>query len=196
MPADYGVWLDNDKHVRPARPESGEDEPERAVDSAQAGAARGAPQVGQLLAQGEVLQGEVGAGAKGGTQHPKKAKEQREHRAMMHDGRPTWPGRLTIVDTVGKPAGRMASWRSTGTEYTVRLHFAELYWSYSGMRKFNVVINGTTVLSSFDIFATAGGAYKAVVRGFMATANSSGQIVINFQKVTDNATIEGIEILP
>jgi len=34
------------------------------------------------------------------------------------------------------------------------------------------------------------------VRGFTATANSSGQIVINFQTVTDNATIEGIEILP
>jgi len=85
---------------------------------------------------------------------------------------------------------------TAGTEYTVRLHFAELWWSASGKRKFNVVVNGTTVLSSFDIYATAGGAYKALVRDFTATANSSGQIVINFQKVTDNATIEGIEILP
>jgi len=85
---------------------------------------------------------------------------------------------------------------TAGTEYTVRLHFAELWWSASGKRKFNVVINGDTVLSNFDIYATAGGAYKAVVRGFTATANSSGQIVINFQTVTDNATIEGIEILP
>ena len=85
---------------------------------------------------------------------------------------------------------------TAGTEYTVRLHFAELWWSASGKRKFNVIINGTTVLSNFDIFLTAGGAYKAVVRGFTATANSLGQIVINFQTVTDNATIEGIEILP
>jgi choice-of-anchor A domain-containing protein len=85
---------------------------------------------------------------------------------------------------------------TAGTEYTVRLHFAELWWSASGKRKFNVVINGVTVLSNFDIFATAGGAYKAVVQDFTATADSSGQIVINFQMVTDNATIEGIEILP
>ncbi len=51
------------------------------------------------------------------------------------------------------------------------------------------------MLSNFDIYATAGGNYKAVVREFTATANSSGQIVINFNTVTDNATIEGIEIL-
>src|SRR6185369_878423 len=51
-------------------------------------------------------------------------------------------------------------------------------------------------LSNFDIFATAGAAFKAVVREFTATASASGQIVINFNTVTDNATIEGIEIIP
>ena len=80
--------------------------------------------------------------------------------------------------------------------YTVRLHFAELYQTASGKRVFNVVINGTTVLSNFDIFAAAGATYKAVVRDFTAIANASGQIVINFNTVTDNATIEGIEIIP
>ncbi len=80
-------------------------------------------------------------------------------------------------------------------QYTVRLHFAEIYWTASGKRIFNVLINGTTVLSSFDIFAVAGGQYKAVVRDFTATANASGQIVIQFNTVTDNATIEGIEVL-
>ena len=62
-------------------------------------------------------------------------------------------------------------------------------------RVFNVLINGTTVLSNFDVYATAGGNYKAVLRELTATANSSGQIVINFNTVTDNATIEGIEII-
>src|SRR4029079_9138382 len=38
--------------------------------------------------------------------------------------------------------------------YTVRLHFAELFQTASGKRVFNVLINGTTVLSHFDIFAT------------------------------------------
>jgi mannose/cellobiose epimerase-like protein (N-acyl-D-glucosamine 2-epimerase family) len=84
---------------------------------------------------------------------------------------------------------------TSGSQYTVRLHFAELYQTATGKRVFNVLINGTTVLSNFDIYATTGARYKAVVREFTATANSSGQIVIAFSKVTDNATIEGIEIV-
>lgn len=43
-----------------------------------------------------------------------------------------------------------------GVTYAVRLHFAELTWTAAGQRVFNVAINGTTVLSDFDIFATAG----------------------------------------
>ncbi|MBN2575862.1 MAG: hypothetical protein JXP73_14945, partial [Deltaproteobacteria bacterium] len=84
---------------------------------------------------------------------------------------------------------------TAGSQYQVRLHFAELYWTATGKRRFNVAINGTTVLSNLDIYATTGGRYRAVVREFTATANASGQIVINFQTVTDNATIEGIEII-
>ena len=84
---------------------------------------------------------------------------------------------------------------TSGAQYTVRLHFAELYWTASGKRKFNVAINGTTVLSNYDIYAATGARYKAVVREFTATANTSGQIVINFTNVTDNATIEGIQII-
>jgi hypothetical protein len=79
--------------------------------------------------------------------------------------------------------------------YTVRLHFAELYQTATGKRVFNIVINGTTVLSNFDIYAAAGGQYKAVVREFTATANASGQIVIGLTTVTDNATIGGIELI-
>jgi hypothetical protein len=84
---------------------------------------------------------------------------------------------------------------TAGSQYTVRLHFAELYWTATGKRKFNVAINGASVLSSFDIYATAGAQYKAVVREFTATANSSGQLVIAFTNVTDNASIEGIEVI-
>ncbi|HEV8244178.1 MAG TPA: malectin domain-containing carbohydrate-binding protein, partial [Polyangiaceae bacterium] len=57
--------------------------------------------------------------------------------------------------------------------YTVRLHFAEIYWNAVGQRRFNVSINGTQVLTNFDIFAIAG-ANKAVVRDFAANANASG----------------------
>lgn len=84
---------------------------------------------------------------------------------------------------------------TAGSQYTVRLHFAELYWTATGKRKFNVAINGTTVLSNFDIYAAAGARYKALVREFTTTASSSGQIVIGFTTVTDNASIVGIEVI-
>jgi hypothetical protein len=80
-------------------------------------------------------------------------------------------------------------------KYTVRLHFAELFQTASGKRVFNVAINGTTVLTNFDIFAATGAAFKATLRDFTATATASGQIVIKTTTVTDNATVEGIEIL-
>jgi hypothetical protein len=82
-----------------------------------------------------------------------------------------------------------------GSQYQVRLHFAELYQTATGKRVFNVAINGTTVLTSFDVYAVAGARYKAVLREFTTTANTSGQIVIALTTVTDNATISGIEII-
>ena len=80
--------------------------------------------------------------------------------------------------------------------YTVRLDFAELYWNAAGDRLFNVSINGQQVLTNFDIFATAGGKDIAIAESFTATANSSGQIVIDFTHVKDNAKVSGIEITP
>ena len=83
-----------------------------------------------------------------------------------------------------------------GTTYTVRLHFAELTWTAAGQRKFNVAINGTNVLSAFDVFAASGGANKAITEQFTATANASGQITIAFtQAGADNPMVSGIEIL-
>jgi hypothetical protein len=81
-----------------------------------------------------------------------------------------------------------------GATYTVQLDWAELTWTAVGQRKFNVAINGTTELTSFDVFA-AGGYKTAVVRQFTVTANSSGQIVIAFtQGGADNPFISAIEI--
>ena len=85
---------------------------------------------------------------------------------------------------------------TAGASYTVRLDFAEEYWTTAGSRTFNVLINGTQVLTSFDIFATAGGEYKAVAESFTATASSTGAVTIQFVTVKDNAQVNGIEILP
>jgi hypothetical protein len=82
-----------------------------------------------------------------------------------------------------------------GTHYTVRLHFAEIYWTSSGQRLFNVSLNGQQVLTNFDIYATAGGANKALVEADTATADANGQITIQFTSVKDNAKVSGIEVL-
>jgi hypothetical protein len=83
---------------------------------------------------------------------------------------------------------------TAGSSHTVRLHFAETFWSSAGSRLFNVSINGAQVLSSFDIFAAAGAKNKAIVEQFTSNANSSGQYVIQFTTVKDNSLVSGIEI--
>jgi beta-galactosidase len=57
-----------------------------------------------------------------------------------------------------------------------------------------VSINGTQVLANFDIVKASGGENIANIQQFTATANASGQIVITFTSVTNNALISGIEI--
>ncbi len=85
---------------------------------------------------------------------------------------------------------------TAGASYNVRLDFAEEYWTTAGSRTFNVLINGTQVLTNFDIFATAGGEFKAVAESFTATASSAGAVTIQFVTVKDNAQVNGIEISP
>ena len=80
--------------------------------------------------------------------------------------------------------------------YTVRLHFAESVWSAAGQRIFSVTINGTTVLPNFDIFASAGGAFKATVQQFSTTPDSSGAISIGYAYgAASNPLASGIEVI-
>ena len=64
----------------------------------------------------------------------------------------------------------------------------------SGSHVFNVAINGTQVLSNFDIWSAAGGENIAVAKVFQATALSSGTITVSFTSVANNSIINGIEI--
>ena len=81
---------------------------------------------------------------------------------------------------------------------TVRLHFAETVKTAAGQRLFHVSINGTRVLDSFDIFAAAGGADRAIVREFRAAADASGKYAIKFEKLTSPVGapfVSGIEVV-
>ena len=83
---------------------------------------------------------------------------------------------------------------AAGSNHTVRLHFAEIYWTAAGLRVFNVSTNGMPVLTNFDIFAAAGAKNKALIKQFTATANASGQYVITFTPVKDNSLVSAIEV--
>jgi fibronectin type 3 domain-containing protein len=83
---------------------------------------------------------------------------------------------------------------TAGSTYTVLLHFAETYFTAAGDREFNVAINGTTVLTNLDVYATVG-KDAALLETFTATANSSGQIVIAFTLGAANQPLlMGVEI--
>jgi len=90
-------------------------------------------------------------------------------------------GRLTYLFSV-----------SNGT-YTVRLKYAELYFTSPGQRVFDVTINGQKVLQGFDIVAQAGGPNRAVDRSFPITV-TNGQITIESTSMVDDPTVNAIEI--
>lgn len=82
-----------------------------------------------------------------------------------------------------------------GKSYAVRLHFAETYYTTTGGREFNVLINGRQVLTNFDIVAAAGAGFKANIQAFTATASGAGSITIQFtQGPADWPKVSGIEI--
>lgn len=83
---------------------------------------------------------------------------------------------------------------TAGSQHIVKLHFAETYWTQTGARLFNVSLNGTQVLTNYDIVLASGAAKKARVETFSAVANSSGQIALQFSTVKDNAQVNAIEI--
>jgi beta-glucanase (GH16 family) len=85
---------------------------------------------------------------------------------------------------------------TTGTTYTVRLHEAEIYFNAAAKRQFNVFINGSQVLTNFDIFAAAGGENIAVVRQYSVIPKTNGQISITYSNgALDQAKSSGIEII-
>ncbi len=90
-----------------------------------------------------------------------------------------------------------------GAAYTLRLHFAEIYYGLSnpggggvGKRAFNVSVNGQQVLTNFDIYAVAGHENTAVIKQFPTTADASGNVTVAFTfGNTDQPEIAGIEVL-
>jgi hypothetical protein len=81
---------------------------------------------------------------------------------------------------------------SEGRKY-VLLGFDEIEKGGAGQRRFDVLINGTTVLRDFDVFAEAGGKHIGITRGFMVNP-SGGKITVAFVNKKAAARISVIEV--
>jgi hypothetical protein len=84
-----------------------------------------------------------------------------------------------------------------GSNYTVRLHFAEISPSVTnvGGRQFSVSLNGTQVFTNFDVLAEAGAKFKAMTREIKKRADSSGTLVAQFTPGAANQPkCSGIEL--
>ncbi len=79
--------------------------------------------------------------------------------------------------------------------YTVKLHFAELYFTAKSKRLFHVTAEGVHWLTNYDIFAAAGGANRAIVVSKAVTV-TDGKLEVVLTSVTDRASLAAIEVMP
>ncbi len=81
--------------------------------------------------------------------------------------------------------------------YALRLHFAETHATVTGpgLREFHVSVEGRRVLSGFDTYKEAGGFARPCVMEVSGVAVSDGELNVGFEPQTDNAAINGIEVL-
>jgi hypothetical protein len=107
---------------------------------------------------------------------------------------PVPPQSVLQTNRHGQMTYRMGGF-TPGSSRTVKLYFVENYWTAPGKRVFSAIVNGNEVLSKFDVFAEAGGQYIAIQRTFTTTANSSGQVVVQFVTGSvDNPVVNGIVV--
>ena len=81
----------------------------------------------------------------------------------------------------------------SNANYTIVLHFAELYHTSSGERSFDVNVEGRQELLEIDLFSLAGhdGAYNHRVEGIVV---EDGNLTIELISRIDNATLSGFAI--
>jgi beta-galactosidase len=79
--------------------------------------------------------------------------------------------------------------------YRILAKFVEPSATAVGQRAFDVIVNGKTILSRFDVFAAAGGRLKSVDRTFEANA-IGGKIDIRFQSIQGKAIVSALSVTP
>ena len=82
---------------------------------------------------------------------------------------------------------------SNGT-YDITLNFAEIYWTTSGARLFDVTVEGQPLINDLDIFDQVG-ANTALIQPVPEILVSDGELNINFSTEVDNAKLSALEVL-
>lgn len=87
-------------------------------------------------------------------------------------------------------------------QYTVILHFAELYFGPKGQegggvgsRVFRVLCNGSTLLDNFDILREAGPGQPLVKTFYHLKPTAQGKLNLVFEPIRNYATVSAIEVL-
>jgi len=114
----------------------------------------------------------------------------RHHASLMKGGNgPAWIAASGVVGI------RTISVRLGGSgKYTVRLHFAEIEGLAPGERFFDVAVGGRTVLTSFDVSRTAGGAMRSVVKEFTGIA-VNGTLTVTLTPKKGRTLLCGLEAI-
>ena len=85
LPAQDGVGRDDDQSLPPAGPDSGQPDPEQAVGRAELRPGRRSLVDGELLAQGQVLEGELAVAADEEGEEPEQVEHEGDHEPRL------WP---------------------------------------------------------------------------------------------------------
>jgi hypothetical protein len=85
-------------------------------------------------------------------------------------------------------------------QYTVVLHFAELYWSAAGQRVFDVSLEGALALDDYDIIRKTGARDVATTETLLVTV-TDGTLNINFSALAEEGgmnrpKVSAIEVIP
>ena len=79
--------------------------------------------------------------------------------------------------------------------YTVRLHFGDAYDTLPGQRGVNVSLQGSVVVSGYDLIQVAGGPNIATVLQLNTVADSSGNIAVSLTGIYNYPILSGLEVL-
>ncbi len=79
-------------------------------------------------------------------------------------------------------------------DYFLTLQFAEIYFNRSNIRQFDVDVEGVQTMTAFDIFAQAGGKFKAIDQTFSVTVSDSS-LDIDFVPNVENPKLSALRLV-